>query len=266
MLFRSDIKLSRLYLAPLSETMQLVREPRLLTPGNLSVLVESGRSSRFALDWSPDQSTIVFAHSRSPNPDDWGTADLSIVRVADGQIRQLAATPAAESMPVFSPDGKSIAYAVSDIPATWAGARRLAIIAATGGEPRLLPATKDEFGRYSEIVGWSANGQQIYYSEIDGTVFRLMAMPLQGDPIALNHDHGMSLAGVTLNATRSHFGYAWEQLNHPAEARISPVETFAPVTVSHVERDLDPPSLGKDRKSTRLNSSHIPLSRMPSSA
>jgi len=240
-----DIKLSRLYLAPFSEKLQLAREPRLLTPGILSVLVESGRSSRFAFDWSPDHASIVFAHSRSPNPDDWGTADLSIVRLSDGQIQQLAATSAAESMPLYSPDGKSIVYAVSDIPASWAGARRLAVIAATGGEPRLLPPTKDEFGRYSEIVGWSASGKHIYYSEIDGTVFRLMAMPLLGDPIALSHDQGMSLTGVSLNATRTHFGYAWEQLNHPSEARISPVASFSPVTVSHVERDLDPPLTGK---------------------
>ena len=44
------------------------------------------------------------------------------------------------------------------------------------------------------------------------------------------------------------------------------VDAFAPVAkVIHV--DIDPAEIGKvDRKSTRLNSSHIPLSRMPSSA
>ena len=42
----------------------------------------------------------------------------------------------------------------------------------------------------------------------------------------------------------------------------NPNATFAFPNVTTTQRDL----LQKDRKSTRLNSSHIPLSRMPSSA
>ena len=38
------------------------------------------------------------------------------------------------------------------------------------------------------------------------------------------------------------------------------------MTGARIIQEADNPNLFKDRKSTRLNSSHIPLSRMPSSA
>ena len=46
------------------------------------------------------------------------------------------------------------------------------------------------------------------------------------------------------------------------QGRILPLETI----VAQAERELDANVVDVDRKSTRLNSSHIPLSRMPSSA
>jgi dipeptidyl aminopeptidase/acylaminoacyl peptidase len=165
--------------------------------------------------------------------------------LSDGHIQSLATTEAAESMPVYSPDGQSIAFAASDIPATWAGARRLQVMAATGGKPLALKTTYDEFGRYSEIVGWSPDGKQIYFTEMHGTNYRIMAMPIQGSPVTLREDSGMSLSGVTLNATRTHFGYAWEQLDQPAEARLLPTGPGEPITITQVGRALNAPPLGK---------------------
>ena len=52
--------------------------------------------------------------------------------------------------------------------------------------------------------------------------------------------------------------------NEPEKTEIPEVQVgpkISDLTLPQVEIDLD-----EDRKSTRLNSSHIPLSRMPSSA
>ena len=47
------------------------------------------------------------------------------------------------SDPVPSPDGKWIAFTISDDPPRWAGYRRLALIPAAGGTPKLLAETFD---------------------------------------------------------------------------------------------------------------------------
>ena len=94
--------------------------------------------------WSPDGRSIVFSHQPTPHIDDWPRADVSVVDVASGNVRALAATTAAENDPVFSPDGKHVAFDVSDDPPTWRHRSRVAVVPVEGGTPRLLAETPDD--------------------------------------------------------------------------------------------------------------------------
>src|SRR5262249_23577048 len=49
-----NVKLSRLFLIPVTSPPALQREPRMLTPGKLSVVSDKSRPGRTAFDWSPD--------------------------------------------------------------------------------------------------------------------------------------------------------------------------------------------------------------------
>ncbi|MDX1948091.1 MAG: S9 family peptidase [Pirellulaceae bacterium] len=239
-----NIKLSRLWIIPVELPPASPANARQVTRGEISVVSEA-RAGRSAFDWSPDGKTIVFAHTRTPRPDDWPTGDVSLVEVASGAIRPLATTAAAEGTPLFSPDGQQIALTVSDNPPTWAGTRTVQVVPTAGGVPRKLADTQDDFGRYSELVGWSADGDKLFFTEVQGTSFKLLALPLNGKPVAISRDKGMSLSGVSLNSRRTHFGYGWEQLDQPAEALVSSVAKFEPAVVSAIHRDLPRPPLGK---------------------
>src|SRR5262249_48908980 len=78
--------------------------------------------------------------------DDWTSANVSVVGVASGEIKALAATAAVESQPIYSPDGKWIALTVSDDPPTWAFQNRINIVSADGG----APASCADFRRTAE--------------------------------------------------------------------------------------------------------------------
>lgn len=246
-----NVKLNRLAVVSVTDQPQLRDDIRILTAGTLSVIAESSRSGKAAFDWSPDAKTIVFAHVRSPSPDDWPTADLSFVDVATGAVKTLASTSAAESSPLYSPDGKSIAFTASDDPPKWAGSRTVRVVSASGGTPRDLSATRDGFGRYSELVGWSADGNSLYFTEIHGTKMKLMSLPLQGTPSEISHCQGgtpftgMMLSGVSLNSQRTHFGFGWENLDSPVEAHVTRVDSFAPVAVSRVNPDFPRENWGR---------------------
>src|SRR5262249_15582523 len=108
-----NVKMSRLYVIPVEAPAKGKRAARLLTNGNYSVGGDDGRTTRTAYDWSPDGKPIVFAHVRTPAPDDWPSADLSLVEVSSATVRPLVHTAAAEHSPLFSPDGQRIAFVAS---------------------------------------------------------------------------------------------------------------------------------------------------------
>ena len=245
-----NIKLNRLHVIDFVEPPQHRSQSRLLTTGPLSVVSEA-RAGRSGYDWSPDGKRIVVAHTTSPRPDDWPSADLSLVDVASGTVQPLIKTNSGETSPLYSPDGKLIAYTASDDPPTWGGARTVQVIPSQGGNATKLADTQDGFGRYSELVGWSMDGSKLFFTEVQGTSMKLLALPMQGVPVQISTGGagtpftGMMLGGVSLNFQRTHFGFGWENLEQPPEAFVTAVEKFELVAVSDINRELPRTSWGR---------------------
>ncbi len=239
-----NVKMNRLQVIAAEPASGGQRAARLLTPANYSVGGE-GRAGRAVFDWSPDSKTIVFSHTRTPRPEDWSSADLSLVDVASGAVKPLVHTAAAEYAPLWSPDGRWIAFVASDNPPTWAGTGRVQVLGANGGSPRPLADTFDSFGRYSELVGWSADSSKLYFTEVQGTILKLSALPLHGPPIEISKTAGMTSGGLFLNGSRTALGFSWETSDQPPEVFISAVAPFAPRAVSRVNQDLASLPLGR---------------------
>lgn len=240
-----ELRNARLYVVPVTDPPQPQRDARVLTPADRSVQVESGRAGKVAFDWSPDGKAIAFSHTVTASPDAFGSADISVVHLDDGRIEELVATAAAESAPLYSPDGGFVAFTSSDIPPSWAGSRRVRVISLADFSVRELADTQDGYGRYSDLIGWSADGASIYFCEAHGATLRIMELPLMGTPVAISTADGMSLSGVTMNARRTHFGWSWESFDHLNEAYVSPVGKFAPTVVSRMAEELRLPELGR---------------------
>jgi dipeptidyl aminopeptidase/acylaminoacyl peptidase len=237
-----NVKLSRVYVV--SAKLVKPRTPYAVcwTGDDLCSVSGMGRGG---YDWSPDGKTLIFSNTRTPSPDDWTTARLSI-NPAEKSNRLLKDTGAAHYSPLWSPDGQWIAYVASDNPPTWAGTGRIYIVPATGGKPRPLGNTRDDWGRYSEIIGWSADSKSLYYTEMHGTKTGVARMNLDGSavPLSLSKTGGVA-TGIHLNATRTHFGFSWETLDKAPEACISAVDRFEPVAVSKVNAELPRLPIGR---------------------
>src|SRR5206468_6423928 len=77
------------------------RASRPLTKGNFTV-------GSFA--WSPDSRTIAFDHRVNNSPASSGTADISVVTLADASIRKLVSQDGPDSNPAWSPAGSQLAF------------------------------------------------------------------------------------------------------------------------------------------------------------
>ncbi len=187
-------------------------------------------------NWSPNSETIVFTHAASSRVNDGAYSDVSMVNISSGQVKVVANTPAGESQASFSPDGKWIAYHTSDEPVVWAGKSFINIVPANGGKAITLKGTPNEPGG---IIGWSADGKNIYSQEANGTLTALYVHSTDGKEVkkwSTGNEHFVS--GVSLNNKGTHFGFTMQNTTKPADVYISTVNNFAPVKISNVNPEI----------------------------
>jgi dipeptidyl aminopeptidase/acylaminoacyl peptidase len=222
-----NIKMSQLWVVPIEKDVNGKREARQLTKARAHV----GNG----FDWSPDGRTIAYSHTPTPVANDWPLADISTVDVASGEVRPLAQTRAAENDPRYSPDGRWMAFTASDDPPTWGGTASVFVMPISGGPRRQLAETAD---RQPNLIGWSADGQKVYFTETRGTVTRLSALPIDGSA-PQDIDRGDSVMfGVNLNHTRTMAGFSAQTSDRAAEAFVARLDRFGPTQISRANAGL----------------------------
>jgi dipeptidyl aminopeptidase/acylaminoacyl peptidase len=220
-----NMKMSRLYVLPVAKDAGGKREPRKLTTENYNV---------GGFDWSPDGKTIAFSYSKTSGANDWTTADAALIDVASGKITVLADTPSAETAPRFSPDGKSIAVAISDNPPRWTFSGVIGIFPAGGGAPRALAAS---FDGQPAMIDWSADSKTIYFSEAKGVRTGLYAIDVASNKIT-EFGETAGVFNVSMNAARNMFGVVWQDAVNPPEVYVSGIAKFAPRQISSVNAEM----------------------------
>src|SRR2546422_492694 len=175
-----------------------------------------------------------FPSSPSPSPlgDDWVRADVSVVDVATGRVRPLAATPAAEGGVAWSPDGRWIAVTVSDAPATYALTFRVVLVAPADGTARPLA---DSFDQRPAIVGWTGDARAVVISEARGTVSRLSALPADGGAAGDLSPGTLMVSAPALNPAGNHVGFVAEAPDRAPQPYLSRLTPFAPLRVAALQ-------------------------------
>ncbi len=118
------------------------RFPRDLTPGDFDAPVFSlGGQDNYA--FSPDGQEICYTSNHDKNPAASTNNDLWIVPVSGGQAKNITAdNPASDSTPLYSPDGRYIAYRAQQRPGYESDRFRLMLYDRKTGEKKNLDAVK----------------------------------------------------------------------------------------------------------------------------
>lgn len=194
-----------------------------------------------AYNWSPNGDAIVFAHCPSPQPNDWPGTRLALLTLADGSVQPLGGQETTAFNPHFSPDGRWIAYKAYDTPA-WEWSSVVHVLSLEGGDSHPLAETHD---RRPDLIGWSADGQQLYFLETVGTHHCLGALPVDGSPPMLLFEWEGCIENVRLNQSRSTMGFTLQTPSQPPEAYLTQLVEFSPVQMSRVNAEFSLLPLGR---------------------
>lgn len=133
--------------------------------------------------WSPDGSLIAFSANRTDNPDANDNSDIYIIEPREGaKPRALTTSTNSDSAPVFSPDGKSIAYLNGgDSKDIWYGTNNIALVPVAGGPSRMLTTGLD---RNVSRPQFAPDGSGVLFLLEDGGNTHLAKVPAGGGAVS----------------------------------------------------------------------------------
>ncbi|HEX6098748.1 MAG TPA: S9 family peptidase, partial [Thermoanaerobaculia bacterium] len=112
----------------------------------------SGAFSVWTFQWSPDGREIAFDRGPGTGLDDLYRTDIYAVNVAGGELKPLVVRRGADRFPVYSPDGKWLAFTSWGGLHDWLVEQEVHVVPASGGESRHVAKAYD---RTPEAIFWS---------------------------------------------------------------------------------------------------------------
>ena len=221
----ADYKFSHLYTITVDRDSSGERKVQRLTDGDFHVTT---------FDWSPDNGTIAFGHQPTPSPDDWLSTDISSVPADSGKVRSIVSGKGTERFPLYSPDGKWLAYASDGSEPNWAPLSDIYVIPAGGGTPRKLSSTPDRsFTYYGSFTGWSYDSKELLVRETSRTNWRIFAVPVDGGPVRTVTTGPGSYTSASLGRTSDVMAFLHQTTDTPPEVHVSGLNRFKLVRLTN---------------------------------
>jgi dipeptidyl aminopeptidase/acylaminoacyl peptidase len=132
--------------------------------------------------WSPDGRWIAFSSNRTSDPDANQNSDVFLVAaLPDERPRALTTSEGSDRAPVFSPDGRWVAYLAGGDPADiWYAPHHLAVVPVGGGPATALTASLD---RDVSSPRFSPDGRWVLFLLEDGGNSHLARVPVGGGAV-----------------------------------------------------------------------------------
>jgi dipeptidyl aminopeptidase/acylaminoacyl peptidase len=188
-------------------------------------LTEGSSFSVNGFSWAPDSERIAFSAPKDPDLSSSETSDIYLLKVADKTIKRIVDTRGPDSNPVWSPDGRRIAYQTANGREFFYYANsNIAVTTVDGGAPQVLSESFDET---PGLIEWSADG--IYFTGLQRTsshLFRLNPSTKAIEQVSGPANYGASQFSFT--ADFKQVAFLGAGANEYPEVFVSHVKPFQP--------------------------------------
>jgi len=147
--------------------------PRDLTAGANYDVPPDERGGPGDVNFSPDSKEICFTAVTDPVEAISTNGDLFVVPVAGGETKKITSQPGFDGGPVYSPDGKYIAYHAQLTPEYESDRWRVMLYERATGKIENL---SEGFDRSANELAWSADSKTIYFTAENETLQPIYAM------------------------------------------------------------------------------------------
>jgi dipeptidyl aminopeptidase/acylaminoacyl peptidase len=202
-----------------------------------------------AFDWAFDGSRIVFTARATPKLMDNDTTEVFVTPTGlqnapygAAQWKQITQGGGAENQPEFSPDGRWISYLAHADGDRSVGPERIHIVAATGGEPRVLP---NNFDGYISSYGWVFDSQRIVFLAALGVSANLYTLRI-GDatPVLMTRNEGVT-TGFSMTVDGMNIAYIHENPRMPTEVALLNARNMIPILLTRLNPQIESLTLGQ---------------------
>ena len=214
--------------------------------------ITSGSFTVNTFNWSPDGRLIVFSHSEEPTFNSRSiTGDISVVTVAKKSTTTIVDWPGVDADPLFSPDGKTIAFSSDGGTTERIGLGDCFVVSVKGGKPRKLAETPNRsvgVRGAPGIMQWSKDGKHVYTSDYEGTRTQIYKLDVKGKKIAGLTAYDGVISNPVLSSDEKKIVFVGQSTEVPAELYVSDLRKFGPKVLSTFNRNKDWPEITKTER------------------
>jgi dipeptidyl aminopeptidase/acylaminoacyl peptidase len=207
--------------------------------------------------WSPDGKLIVYRSNTAQDPDfSPYQEDLFIMLASGGEVRKLPTLEGSKTLPVFSPDGRWIAYLSVEGEGTEYKNQGLWVIPSDGsGSPSNLTAAYDlncspwtinDQGSPEQMPPtWSNDSQRIYFTDSYHGSSLLRSISIDGTDLQTHIPEGGVVGSFSFNKIQSRLAYFYGKIDDTGQIYTRELSGFKNRCISRVNRTwLDRVDLG----------------------
>jgi dipeptidyl aminopeptidase/acylaminoacyl peptidase len=204
--------------------------PRDLTPGANYDVPPDERGGPGDINFSPDGKEICFTAVTDKMEAISTNGDLFIVPVAGGEAKRITTQPGFDGNPVYSPDGKYIAYHAQLAPEYESDRWRVMLYDRQSGKNENL---SEGFDRSANDLAWSADSKTIYFTAENETQQPVYAMAARAgaEPKKIIAD-GYN-AAISFSADGKTLVFERASLTMPAEVFVASSDGTNPRQLTH---------------------------------
>lgn len=205
-----------------------------VTPGALAVPPFSTGGPE-AYVFSPDSTQIIYVANTESDLSASTNSDLYSVSITGGQAHRVTSNPAADEGPLYSPDGKYLAYRTQTRAGYESDQWRLSILELATGKLTNLTESLD---RWVDSYAWSHDGQRIFFTVLDHGTTPLMLTAPTGGAIRTVAQGPTTIGSVQFSRDDKTMIFAEQSASHPTEIKRAYSKGGAAVPLTHLNDAL----------------------------